>query len=294
MVQEDSVSASAAQFKPKSRLPLIVTGIAAFVAGSLLGALVTAATVSGTEEKGGKGKRKGKTPTETPVASASASAAVPGDGGAAAARKSSVAARAAAGDAKAAAEIDKKPKDQRTLEEAVALARSRNEAKKKELVEIGRKIKLVPKLVKEDKELGERYKELTNDREIAIDAMHTLAALPGPVGPDLLYNIIASSYKENEMTKLADEFLYSKEVRANASFALGALLDLRKAEKCEDALKAVEKVKQNGDRRAFNPLMRMHQKRGCGEKNLDDCWPCLREGDLLKDATVAAQKRAAP
>jgi hypothetical protein len=291
MVQEDSVATSAAQFKPASRLPLIVTGIAAFVAGALLSALITAATVSG-DDKAGRGKRKGKPAPAESVAAAPASAS--GAAPAAAASKSSLAARAAAGDAKAAAEIEKKPRDQRTLEEAVALARSRNEAKKKELTEISRKIKLVPKLVKEDKELSERYKALMNDRDITIDAMYIIAQLPGPTGPDLLYNVIANAFKENEQTKVAEELLYSKEVRANASFALGALLDLRKAEKCEEAVKAVEKVKQHGDRRAFNPLMRMHQKRGCGEKNLDDCWPCLREGDLLKDATLEAQKRAPP
>lgn len=293
MAQEDSVIASAAQFKPASRLPVIVTGIAAFVAGSLLGALITAATVSGgDDDKAGRGKRRGKAPPAESAAAAPASGSAQAP--ASPVKKSSLAERAAAGDAKAAAEIEKKPKTERTLEEAVALARSRNEAKKKELTEISRKIKLVPKLVKEDKELAERYKALMNDRDITIDAMYIIAQLPGPTGPDLLYKVIADSYKENEQTKVADELLYSKEVRANASFALGALLDLRKAEKCEDALKAVEKVKQHGDRRAFNPLMRMHQKRGCGEKNLEDCWPCLREGDLLKDATLEAQKRSAP
>jgi hypothetical protein len=69
---------------------------------------------------------------------------------------------------------------------------------------------------------------------------------------------------------------------------------MRKVEKCEEAAKILERAKKDADRRAFNPMMKFHQKRGCGEKKLEDCWPCLREGDLLKDATMEAQKRSSP
>ncbi len=281
---------AAEQFKPASKLPLIVTGIAAYVGGALIAALVTAASMGGAESAG---RKKGEDEAPKTTASAEPAGSAAGDAGVAP-KEPTLAERAASGDAKAAAEIEKKPMEQRTLAEAVALARSRGEAKKKEMAELTRKIKLVPKLVKEDKEVAARFKELTGDEEVAIDVLHEIAQLPGPVGPDLLYGIISGSYRETRITKLAEELLYSQEVRKKASFALGALMDLRRAESCEDAMKAIEKVKQNGDRRAFNPLMRFHQKRGCGEKKLDDCWPCLRDGDLLKEATMEAQKRSPP
>lgn len=292
---EDSVLAAASEFKPKSRLPIIVTGISAFVAGALLGALVTAATVS--SDGKGKGKTKGKPEKSAPAASVAASAsgsAPAGDAGAPPPKKGSLAARAIGGDAKAVEELEKKAPSERSFEEAIALSKGRTELKRKELAEIGRKVTLVPKLVKEDKDVANRLKELTNDREVSLDALKTLAEMPAPTGPDLLYNVISSSWKETDTTRQAEELLYSKEVRAKASPALAVVLDLRKVEKCEEAQKILERVKKEGDRRAFTPLMRLHNKRGCGEKKTEDCFPCIREGDLLKDATMEAQKRAGP
>jgi hypothetical protein len=295
-MQEDSVMAAAAQFKPVSRLPLIVTAIAGFVLGVLIGSLVTAATVGGSPAKSKPGK-KGKSKEVAAVASASGSAPAADAGPPPPpppAKPTPFGQRVASGDAAAIKQLEARPPQSRTLEEAVALARGRTELKRKEIAELTRKITLVPKLVKEDKDAATRFKELTNDREVSIDMLHAIASMPAPTGPDLLYNVIANVHRENETTRLADELLYSKEVRAKASPALSVLLDLRKVEKCEEAAKILERIKQDGDRRAFSPLMRFHNKRGCGEKKTEDCWPCLRQGDLLKDATMAAQKRSGP
>jgi hypothetical protein len=295
-MQEDSVMAAAAQFKPVSRLPMIVTAIAGFVLGALIGALVTAASVSGSEAKSKPGKRgRSKEPAVAPVSSASGSVAA--DAGAPPpkpAKPTPLMQRVSSGDAAAIKQLEARPPQERSLQEAVALARGRAELKRKEIAELTRKITLVPKLVKEDKDASSRFKELANDREVAIDMLHAIASMPAPTGPDLLYNLVSSSWKETDTTRLADELLYSKEVRAKASPALSPLLDLRKVEKCEEAVKIVERIKKDGDRRAFNPLMRFHNKRGCGEKKTTDCWPCLRQGDLLKEATMEAQKRAGP
>jgi hypothetical protein len=296
-MQEDSVMAAAAQFKPVSRVPMIVAALAGFVLGALIGALITAASVGGSEAKGKPGKRgKSKQPAAAAVSSASASA--PGDAGAAPAPKpakpTALAQRVASGDADAIKQLEARAPQARTLEEAVALARGRTQLKRKEIAELTRKVALVPKLVKEDKDASSRFKELANDREVSIDMLHAIAAMPAPTGPDLLYGLIASTWKETETTRLADELLYSKEVRAKASPALSALLDLRKVEKCEEAMKVLERIKKDGDRRAFTPLMRLHNKRGCGEKKTTDCFPCLRQGDLLKEATMEAQKRSGP
>lgn len=182
---------------------------------------------------------------------------------------------------------------ERTADEVTALAKARVEAKKKELGELARKITLVPKVAKADKEVAARLKELSSDREIATDTLRMFASLPSPIGPDLLYGVVAGA-KKSDTTELAEALLYSKDVRPKASLELSALLDLRRAEQCEDVKKALADVTRNADRRAIVPLMRYENKRGCGEKKTDDCWKCLREGDLLKEAQKAVQKRPAP
>jgi hypothetical protein len=293
MKQDSVVDVSA--FKPPSRLPMIMTAAGSLLIGALLGGLLTAASVS--DDGKGKGKKAKPAPAASAESSASAApsgsappvAPPPVDG------KKSVAERAALGDAAAKKQLEAKPLEQRTAEETLALARGRAEEKRKEIAETVRKIGLVPKIAKEDKEIAGRLKELTADREVAIDLLKAYAALPGGTGPDLLYAIVSSS-KKNETYELAEQLLYSKDVRAKASPALSVILDIRKAEpeKCERVPPILERAKKDGDRRALIPLMRFNDKRGCGEKKISDCWPCLREGDLLRDAMVEVQKRPAP
>lgn len=289
-MQDDSVVEAATSFKPASRVPLIVTGVASFVGGALLGALITGASMSG-----GARADAAKPPDPAPSASVSAPAASAsaslGDAGVG--DKPSLANRAASGDPKAVGELEKRPVAERTAAEAVALAKGREAAKVKELEELVRKIALVPKLMKEDKDTRERMKELTRDREVATELLKAIAAMPGEPSADLLYTVL-TTVRDDETERLAEELLYSKDVRTKASRALSVLLDLRKIEKCEDAPKVLERAKLVGDRRSLVTLMRFHNKRGCGEKKLDDCWPCLRDGDLLKDATIAVQKRSGP
>jgi hypothetical protein len=192
------------------------------------------------------------------------------------------------------------------VDEVLALDKAREAAKraeiqkkvdgvKKELADLAHKINLVPKVVHDDKEVKDRLKELTRDPDIAPEALRMFAKLKGKTGPDLLYDVVKSGKKDDKVTELADDLLYAKGVRSNASLELSPLLDLRKAETCEQVAKALPMVRRNADRRALIPLIRYQNKRGCGEKKSEDCWPCLREGeDILKEALINVQKRPAP
>lgn len=291
-MQQDSL-ADAQAFKPASKVPLVVTAIAGVLAGALVGALVTAATVGGDD----KGKRKGKkaeaTAEVSATASGSGSAAPAGSGAAPLPEKGSLAERAAEGDSAAMKKLEAMPPEKRSSVETLALAQARAMAKRKEITELSRKIGLVPKLAKEDKDVKARLAEFLDDREVAPDLLRAYANLPGDTGPNLLFSIVTGPKKAGT-TELAEEVLYSKDVSSKASLGLKVAMDLRKVEKCDALPKVLERAKVDGDRRSLNPIMRFHQKRGCGEKKLDDCWPCIREGDLLKDATVALQKRTPP
>ena len=274
-------------FRPKSKKgPLIITGVAAFVAGGLLAAIVTAASMSGD----GKSKRAKAAPAASAEAAPSASAAV--DGGVKK-KEQPLSERAVAGNADAIKKLRGMAVSERTSDEAVALVHVRANEKRKEIDELARKIELVPKLAKEDKDVAARLKELSKDEEVAPDLLLAYAKMKGPTGPDLLYSTL-TSLKKGDMADLAEELLYSKDVYKKASRPLSVTLELRKVEKCEDAPKVLERAKLVGDRRAIVPMIRFFNKRGCGEKKVDDCWPCLRDGDLLKDAAAAVQRKSPP
>lgn len=287
-------------FKPPSKLPVVIGVLVGLIVGAGIGVLV----MSQRAAAAARAERKARAAASAEEAAASASAAAAASASAAIAAKNapapplplpppdSVAWKAMNGDEAAKKEIEARPVAERTADEAAALARARVALKKKELAELARKITLLPRLARDDKEVAARLKELSSDREIATDTLRMYASLPGNVGPDLLYNV--ANGKKSEISELADALLYAKDVRPKASAELGALLELRKAEQCEDVKKALPGVTKSADRRAFVPLLRFENKRGCGEKKTDDCWACLREGDELKDAMKAVQKRAPP
>jgi hypothetical protein len=280
-------------FRPKTKKgPFIITGVAAFVAGALLAAIVTAASMS--SEAKGKRSRGAKRTRAATSASAAPSGSATVDGGAPMKKATgTLAARAIADDANAIKKLQGRPVSERTAEETLALVQVRNNKKRKEITELARKIELVPKLAREDKEVAAKLKDFSKDDAVAPDLLGAYADMKGSAGPDLLYSILRS-LKKGDTADLAEELLYSKDVRKKASPALSVVLDLRKAEKCETVPKILERAKSDGDRRAIVPMIQFFNKRGCGEKKVDDCWPCLREGDLLKEAAAAVQKRAPP
>jgi hypothetical protein len=103
-----------------------------------------------------------------------------------------------------------------------------------------------------------------------------------------------------ESTILAEELVYSKDVREKASRELKVALDLRDVEECDVAKGFVQAANDHGDRRSVHLLAKFNNKWGCGPKKRDDCWECLRSLDDEKDAATivdairSANKRAAP
>jgi hypothetical protein len=202
----------------------------------------------------------------------------------------------ALGDAEALKALEGRARTDRSAEETVALARGRAAAQRNEISELKRKIELVPKVGRE-KTTIDQLRDFAADRALAVDVLEMLASLEGEVGPDLLYTLWRDRrIRDKETRELAEELLYSKDVRAKASAALGVTLDLRAVEdeKCDEAAKILERAKTQGDKRALYAMGRFYQKRGCGDNKLLDCWPCLREGDLLKDAAAEVRKRPSP
>ncbi len=207
--------------------------------------------------------------------------------------KASLAARAAEGEPDAVKALENKPLGERTTDEVVALARAGAQDKRRNITELGRKIHLVPKLV-DDPATLKSIRQYANDPEVVPELVLMLSDLPGPTGPDLMYKLGPASFPKTSASPLLEQALYAKDVRAKSSAALAVLLDLRREEDCEKAAKLLLKAKTDGDKRLLPQLARLQNKFGCGPKKQDDCWACLRKGDLIKDAIKEVSKRKGP
>jgi len=266
---------------PKSPLPVIFGSLGGLVVGA--GVTLAAFSVGGGE------------PAPEGSASASASSAPVASASAESPKKkgTSLPERALAGDKAAIKELEKRPREERTAEESFAWDLVSGNLKREEIKSIAKKIKL-SKLYARDKNTAAKLRELSEDRQIGMDVLRMLTEVEGAIGADLLYSVWIGSRKSTDATKLAEELLYTKTMRAKASKGLNVVLDMRAAtdaNDCEKMKGILEQAKEHGDNRSHRPMLRLFNKRGCGERKKDDCWKCFRDTDLLKDAIAAARNR---
>jgi len=206
--------------------------------------------------------------------------------------------RATTGDYKALDELKEKPADARSAAETLALAEGRSHNKGAALEGFAKEIKKNPDLLKSHDQL-QRLRDFLLDRETTNQASGVIVDLPGTLGPDLLFEATTSK-ASRETAQLAEDLLASKEVRDKASPALGVTLALLHAKECDEFKTLLPQVAEQGDRRALPPLIKLANKRGCGDTKQDDCYACLRDLDKdkkaidLGDAITAAKRRAPP
>lgn len=198
--------------------------------------------------------------------------------------------RAARGDEKALADLEGRPQGSLSVTEALAVASGHAAIKRQKVQELGARAKKEPAFASSD-ELARELKRAASDPGTMPDALRVLAELPDPQGADMLYDIYTSKKKGDPTGDLARMLLFNDGVRKRASPALKVALDLRTLDKCEPVLAAVKEAEQKGDKRSTSALFRFNQKKGCGDDKKADCWPCLRDGDELKDAIKAVAKR---
>jgi serine/threonine-protein kinase len=208
-------------------------------------------------------------------------------------------ARAAAGDETAIAEVEALPDKQ--VEESLAVARGR--CQRSEMVAC----------VTAYKAAVMRFTRLRSDRSLLPDvrraaehplayeeAMRLAAHHLGEGGLDVLWDVWTGTRKRAEQAAIhrrARAFLDDGAVRSHAGAALGAALELERAEKrrrCKEAERALASVVEHGDQRALPVLERFATTRGCGLLDLGDCWGCLRGTTALSLARDAAKGRPGP
>jgi hypothetical protein len=128
------------------------------------------------------------------------------------------------------------------------------------------------------------------------DALRVAAALPGPAGPDILFDVWVSTSKATNATQRAKELLSTDATRARETEAVRIAFDLRNAQgtACEVRLPLVKRAAVNADSRSFRPLLILAARSGCGRRNRQDCFRCLRNDDTLTHAIERASGTPAP
>ena len=200
---------------------------------------------------------------------------------------------ARAGDAKALSAIEHQKPQNRTADEALALAAGKAAQTLASVGKLRARLAADPGLAKDPKVLAD-LRRFAQEPETSRDALAAMAAVPGALSADLLYETWTSTAERSQTTELAQSLLFSRDVRPKASPALAVALDLREAESCEDNAKILPRAIEVGDKRAFAPLSRLLRHNGCGPTKRDDCYACLREGELLKQALTTTKLRREP
>jgi hypothetical protein len=191
-------------------------------------------------------------------------------------------------------EIEAKPLGSLSASELLKLAEARSERRREAALALRKKLEDSPALAA-DKAVQLELLKWAGDEETAREALGAMAALNGPIGADLLYEVWAGTSARTDATELAQALVYSSDVRPKATPALAVALELRQAETCEQFQRALPKALKDGDRRSLTPLMKLGNKRGCGPKKSQDCYACLRaQPDELTATINAVKSRRSP
>ncbi len=132
------------------------------------------------------------------------------------------------------------------------------------------------------------------------DALELAALHLWAPGVDIVYDVWASTKGDKtseDVNKRARDFVEDGSIRAKASPELKIALDLQRALKkqdCATAKKSVKAAGESGDVRAVPYLEQLRNTRGCGLLGLGDCWSCLRGSVNVTEAIESAKKRPAP
>jgi hypothetical protein len=182
---------------------------------------------------------------------------------------------------------------QHTSQQALTLSNEHAAERIKAVQELGQRLARDATLINKP-EIVEQLRGYADEGETAREALAALAVVPGPVGPDLLYDVWTRTPKRTPITELAEALNYAKDVRPRASPALAVALDLRRAESCQAVKAILPRANQHGDKRALVPLVKLMSKRGCGPAKKDDCFACLGKRDEVRDAITEARGRKEP
>jgi hypothetical protein len=201
--------------------------------------------------------------------------------------------RATDGERKALDELAKRPPEERSSAESVALALGREAQRVARVRELGATLRKTADAGISRADLSELF-GLVNDRLTSVVALAQVAKIEHSIGPDVLFHVWTATRERTDTTRLAEELLFSHDVRKRASPALAVVLDLRDTKDCAKVRGILTSATEHADRRSLVGLGRLKRRTGCGADGSEDCYACLRDGQEIEDAIKAAASREPP
>jgi hypothetical protein len=232
----------------------------------------------------------------SPTSSAAPSAAAPGG--------EALRERAEAGELAALKLLEREDEARRSPEDALALARGHAALALRDLEALVASIQQEPALAHDRSTLA-RLHRFVEREAIDLEALARVARVPGPESLDLIH----AAWRRrgpDAAGLLARDLLRREGALETASAALRAAVELeriteerparasQRQRRCGRAKEALARVRAEGDRRCLPQLDELERQDGCGGDGREDCYPCLRGGDELKEARQAARQREAP
>jgi hypothetical protein len=217
---------------------------------------------------------------------------------------SSLRARAEAGELAALKLLEREDEARRSAEDALALARGHAALALRDLEALVASIQEEPSLAHDRSTLA-RLHRFVEREAIDLEALARVAQAPGPEILDLLH----AAWRRrgpDAAGLLARDLLRREGALEKATAALKAAVELeriteerparasQRQRRCERAKEALERARAEGDRRCLPQLDELERRDGCGGDGREDCYPCLRGGEELKEAREAARRREAP
>ena len=201
--------------------------------------------------------------------------------------------RATAGDREALDDIARRPLDKRTAAEVLAHALGRDALRHAQVRALGKRLQKSAETGIEPKDFRELF-DLINDRHTSVSALAEVAKIEHSIGPDLLFHVWTATRQRTDTTRLAEELLFSRDVRGRASPALAVVLNLRDTKDCGKVRDILASALKHADRRSLVGLGRLKRRTGCGAGERGDCYACLRDSQEIEEAIKAAAAREPP
>jgi serine/threonine-protein kinase len=117
-----------------------------------------------------------------------------------------------------------------------------------------------------------------------------MALLEGPMGEQGIDLLLENANRAGPAKAKINQALAKPSVREHASSAAKVVLDLREAGTCEAKHSLLPAATKNGDKRALVILKAIPTGK-CGFFGLNECNPCLRKDNQLRDAISAIESR---
>jgi len=191
--------------------------------------------------------------------------------------------------------LEQRPPSNRSKHEWLALAQGRLKQRQvSEALDAFKKAMSMDASLAGDSRMmaGLRYfsqKEQYSDKVLEFAGEHM-----GAPGADLIFHVWSTTSRVTPYTQKAKDLLGVEDVRKVMSEPLRIAMELRDAKTCEDFKALLPRALTQADQRSLGPLKDLLKTEGCGGGLDEDCFPCLRDGPLLKDVITQAGMRRPP